>query len=145
MRTVYPSIVPQNTLILELQEHEILLLLVGVGIVLGGVVLSRFSVARPPCLVPLPIVIILAAAALLRLNRLDQPYTDYINWRQASTAMMADNYYHTNRNIFYPQVNWGGPGPNYQGREFQTLSYVAAMLYGLVGQHDWVGRAVAVG
>jgi 4-amino-4-deoxy-L-arabinose transferase-like glycosyltransferase len=41
-------------------------------------------------------------------------------------------------------VNWTGPGPSYQGREFQTASYIAALLYRLFGQRDWVGRAVSV-
>jgi predicted membrane-bound mannosyltransferase len=58
--------------------------------------------------------------------------------------MMADNYYNSNWNILCTELNWDGPGPGYQGREFQTLSYFAALLYVLVGQHDWVGRAVAV-
>ena len=57
---------------------------------------------------------------------------------------MADNFYDTNWNIFYPEVSWGGDGPNYQGREFQTVSYLAALLYVIVGQQDWVGRSVAV-
>ena len=58
--------------------------------------------------------------------------------------MMAENYYRTNWNIFYPEVNWNGPGPSYQGREFQTVTYIAALLYGVFGQQDWVGRSVVV-
>jgi 4-amino-4-deoxy-L-arabinose transferase-like glycosyltransferase len=58
--------------------------------------------------------------------------------------MMAENYHSTNWNILCTKLNWDGPGPGYQGREFQTLSYLTALLYLLVGQHDWVGRAVAV-
>jgi uncharacterized membrane protein YuzA (DUF378 family) len=87
---------------------------------------------------------ILVAAAVLRFNHINQPFTDYINWRQASTAMMADNFYRRNWNIFYPEISWDGPGPSYNGREFQTITYIAALLYRLVGQHDWVGRSVAV-
>lgn len=83
-------------------------------------------------------------AAILRLNNINQPFTDYIDWRQTSTAMMADNFYRRNWNIFYPEISWNGPGPSYNGREFQTVSYIAALLYRLVGQHDWIGRGVAV-
>jgi 4-amino-4-deoxy-L-arabinose transferase-like glycosyltransferase len=90
------------------------------------------------------ITIILIAAATLRLNHITQPYNDAFSWRQASTAMIAHNFYHTNWNILYPEVNWTGPGPNYQGREFQTVSYLAALLYVFVGQNDWVGRGVGV-
>lgn len=87
---------------------------------------------------------ILIVALLLRLKNITQPYIDYIDWRQVSTAMMADNYYRGNWNIFYPAVNWNGPEPAYQGREFQTISYSAALLYNLFGQQDWVGRIIAV-
>jgi hypothetical protein len=90
------------------------------------------------------LIAILVVAATLRLNHITQPFIDIFSWRQSSTAMMAENFYRKNWNIFYPEVNWTGAGPNYQGREFQTVTYIAALLYMLVGQHDWVGRCVAV-
>src|SRR5688572_25910287 len=86
---------------------------------------------------------ILMLAAGLRLWRVDQPLVDAFSWRQASTAMMADNFYRTNPNILYPEVSWTGPGPNYQGREFQTLSYLASLGYRVFGQHESIGRALA--
>jgi 4-amino-4-deoxy-L-arabinose transferase-like glycosyltransferase len=86
---------------------------------------------------------ILVMAAILRFNHINQPIIDAFSWRQSSTAMMANNFFSTNWNIFLPEVSWGGPGPNYQGREFQTVSYTAALLYNIFGQHDWVGRSVA--
>jgi hypothetical protein len=90
------------------------------------------------------LVAILVVAAILRFNHINQPLTDLFSWRQSSTAMMAENFYRRNWNIFYPEVNWTGPGPNYQGREFQTVSYIAALLYVIFGQQDWVGRSIAV-
>ncbi|WOD39247.1 ArnT family glycosyltransferase [Nodosilinea sp. E11] len=87
---------------------------------------------------------ILAVAAVLRLIHISQPFTDYASWREASTAMMADNYFRRNWNIFFPEVSWNGPGESYQGREFQTITYISALLYIFLGQHDWVGRGVAV-
>lgn len=98
-----------------------------------------FSRIRPYLLVA-----ILVVAAVLRFNHINQPFTDYISWRQTSTAMMAENFYRRNWNIFYPEVSWDGPGPSYNGREFQTISYITALLYVVVGQHDWVGRSVAI-
>jgi ABC-type polysaccharide/polyol phosphate export permease len=92
----------------------------------------------------LKLVVILAVAANLRLNHITQPFIDAFSWRQASTAMMAENFFRANRNILYPEVNWNGPGPSYQGREFQTVTYTAALLYNVFGQQDWVGRSVAV-
>lgn len=87
---------------------------------------------------------ILAVAALLRFNHIRQPLVDAFSWRQASTAMMAANFYHESWNIFYPAVSWGGPELSYQGREFQTVSYLSALLYTMFGQHDWIGRSVAI-
>jgi hypothetical protein len=86
---------------------------------------------------------ILLAALALRLYRVDQPLIDAFSWRQASTAMIAENFFRTSWNIFFPEVNWTGPGPNYQGREFQTITYLSALLYAVLGQHDWIGRTLA--
>ena len=86
---------------------------------------------------------VLVLAALLRLNHVTEPLTDAFSWRQASTAMMADNCYRTDWNIFFPEVSWTGPGPNYQGREFQTFSYLASLLYTVFGQHESIGRLLA--
>ena len=91
-----------------------------------------------------PIVLILILAAILRSNNITQPFIDDNAWRESSVAMMAQNFYQRSWNIFYPEVNWGGPGPGYQGREFQTVSYMTALLYIIFGQHDWVGRCVIV-
>jgi 4-amino-4-deoxy-L-arabinose transferase-like glycosyltransferase len=88
--------------------------------------------------------LILFAGLALRLLHIGQPFNDDFGWRQASTAMMAENFFTSCWNIFYPQVNWSGPGPSYQGREFQTITYISALLYKIFGQHDWIGRSVAV-
>lgn len=90
------------------------------------------------------LLVILVVAAILRLRHINQPFIDAFSWREASTAMMAENFYRTNWNIFYPEVNWNGAGPSYNGREFQTISYITALLYVVFGQHDWIGRSVAV-
>ncbi len=89
------------------------------------------------------LIIILLVATVLRLHHISQPFTDAFSWRQSSTAMIAENYFRKDWNIFFPEVNWTGPGPNYQGREFQTVSYFAALLYTVFGQHDWIGRLIA--
>jgi 4-amino-4-deoxy-L-arabinose transferase-like glycosyltransferase len=91
-----------------------------------------------------PIILILSAAAILRLDNITQPFIDDNAWREASVAMMAENFYRKSWNIFYPEVNWVGPGPGYQGREFQTVSYTAALLYTVLDQKDWVGRCVVL-
>ncbi|WP_455273765.1 ArnT family glycosyltransferase [Rhizobium herbae] len=87
---------------------------------------------------------ILVLAALFRLHDVQQPLVDAFSWREASTAMMADNFFARSWNIFFPEVSWTGPGPAYQGRELQIISYITALLYTVFGWHDWLGRLVAV-
>jgi 4-amino-4-deoxy-L-arabinose transferase-like glycosyltransferase len=88
--------------------------------------------------------LILLLAFSLRIVYVNQPLNDAFSWRESSTAMMAENYYKGNWNIFYPQVSWVGTEKGYQGREFQTVSYTTAILYRIFGQHEWVGRCVVV-
>ncbi len=88
--------------------------------------------------------VILLVAAILRFNHINQPFIDFIGWRQCSNAMMAENFYRTNWNILYPEIKWHGPGPSYNGREFQTVTYIAALCFKLLGQHEWIGRSIAV-
>jgi Dolichyl-phosphate-mannose-protein mannosyltransferase len=87
--------------------------------------------------------VVLAIAAAFRFWHVTQPLVDAFSWREASTAMMADNLPRNGWNIFYPEVSWTGPGPSYQGRELQLVSFLAATLDALIGWHDWSGRLVA--
>ncbi len=94
--------------------------------------------------VALILLLLILLGALLRFEHITQPFIDKFSWREASTAMMAQNFYRGHWNILYPELDWGGPGPNYQGREFQTVTYIAAIFYKVFGQHEWVGRGIAV-
>lgn len=86
---------------------------------------------------------ILLIAVVFRFHKITLPLVDGFSWREISTAMMADNFQQRSWNIFFPEVSWTGPGPSYQGREFQIVSYLTALLYQLFGWHDWFGRVVA--
>jgi hypothetical protein len=87
---------------------------------------------------------ILVVAVALRLGDLTQPLTDWFTWREASTAMMADNLPKNGWSPFWPEVSWNGDRPGYQGREFQLLTYVAAYLDHVLGWRDWHGRLAAM-
>ncbi|PWJ92988.1 MULTISPECIES: glycosyltransferase family 39 protein [Mesorhizobium] len=86
---------------------------------------------------------ILFIAGMFRFHDITLPLVDAFSWRETSTAMMADNFQQRSWNIFFPEVSWTGPGPSYQGREFQIVSYLTALLYQLFGWHDWFGRMIA--
>lgn len=90
------------------------------------------------------LIFLMALAFAMRIWWVREPLVDSYSWREASTAMMADNFRLGSWNIFYPEVNWVGRGPGYQGREFQLLSYTTAVLHSLFGWHDWFGRLVAI-
>ncbi|MBX5203947.1 hypothetical protein [Rhizobium sp. NZLR1] len=79
---------------------------------------------------------ILFIAIVFRFHKITLPLVDGFSWREISTAMMGDNFQHRSWNIFFPEVSWTGPGPSYQGREFQIVSYLTALLYQLFGWHD---------
>ena len=87
---------------------------------------------------------ILVLAALFRLHDVQQPLVDAFSWREASTAMMADNFFLRSWNIFFPEVSWTGPDPSYQGRELQVVSYITALLYAAFGWDETWGRLVAI-
>lgn len=90
------------------------------------------------------LLLVLAVAAVIRLDNVSQPLVDIYTWRESSVAMMAQNFYHGGWNILYPEVDWVGPGPGYQGREFQTVSFLAALMYAVLGHADWIGRVVSI-
>jgi 4-amino-4-deoxy-L-arabinose transferase-like glycosyltransferase len=91
-------------------------------------------------------------ALVLRCYGVTAPLLDYHSWRQADTAAIARNYATNGFHLLAPQVDWGGQTPGYVESEFPLYSYSLALLYGVFGIHDWLGRlltalasAVAVG
>jgi 4-amino-4-deoxy-L-arabinose transferase-like glycosyltransferase len=86
---------------------------------------------------------ILLIGAILRLQFVSEHLVDGFSWREASTAMMADNFLNRSWNIFFPEVSWTGADPGYQGRELAIVPYLAAVLNFFLGWQDWTGRAVA--
>jgi hypothetical protein len=90
------------------------------------------------------LLLILLLAALLRAQFLMQPLTDWFTWREASTAMMADNLPGNGWNPLWPEVSWTGDQVGYQGREFQVLTVFAALLDAVFGWRDWHGRLIAM-
>jgi 4-amino-4-deoxy-L-arabinose transferase-like glycosyltransferase len=65
-------------------------------------------------------------------------------WRPADTATIAHNFFVGGMNLFYPQINWGGAGPGYVEAELQILPWISAALFGVFGEHAWVGRLVSL-
>jgi 4-amino-4-deoxy-L-arabinose transferase-like glycosyltransferase len=79
-------------------------------------------------------------ALALRCYGLTAPLLDYHSWRQADTAAIARNYATNGYHLFYPQVDWGGTTPGYVESEFPLYTYTLALLYGLFGVREWLGR-----
>lgn len=66
-------------------------------------------------------------------------------WRQTDTESMARNFVEKKFNIFYPQMNYDGPLPNYVQLELQLTTFLIAILYKAFGYHYWLARLVPIG
>lgn len=73
-----------------------------------------------------------------------RPILGHHGWRQADTAAIARNFHAGGMRFFYPEVDWGGPGPNYCETEFPLYSYATAALYHVAGVREWLGRALSL-
>src|SRR5258706_14108098 len=91
-------------------------------------------------------ILIVVFGILLRLPLVFLPlnYMTY-PWRPADTASIAHNFAINGYRLFYPQINWGGAGPGYIEGEFQLYPFIVALLYGLFGEHIWLGKLVSLG
>ncbi len=87
---------------------------------------------------------VLSAGVAIRLMQISQPFVDRWSSRQADVAMIARNFHRHGFNIFYPQIDWAGSAPGYVGTEFPLVPFLAASLYPLFGEHEWIGRSVSV-
>ncbi|HHV72627.1 MAG TPA: phospholipid carrier-dependent glycosyltransferase [Clostridia bacterium] len=79
------------------------------------------------------IVLIIIFGVLLRLYKINSPLADISAWRQVDTDSIARNFLRLKFNIFYPQLNYDGPPPNYAELEFQLVPFLIALLYKLGG------------
>jgi 4-amino-4-deoxy-L-arabinose transferase-like glycosyltransferase len=86
------------------------------------------------------LLVILLAAAALRLGDLRQPLVDAFSWREAATAMTADAL----RASGWRALAAGGDVTGGSG-EFPLVSLLTAALYAVFGREIWLGRAVAAG
>jgi 4-amino-4-deoxy-L-arabinose transferase-like glycosyltransferase len=89
-------------------------------------------------------VLISIAAVAARLILIDQPFVDNWSWRQSDVAAIARNYFQGEFHFARPQIDWAGDQPGYVGTEFPILPFIAALLYKLLGVHEWIGRIQAV-
>jgi hypothetical protein len=84
------------------------------------------------------------AGFLLRFKGIHNPLLDHPGWRQGDTAAIARNFATLNYNIFYPQVDYDGPPPNYVELELQIVPFLAATLYKIFGVHEVFGRLISM-
>jgi hypothetical protein len=87
---------------------------------------------------------LIALALGQKLYGFDRPLLGHHAWREADTAALARNYCEGGMKFFYPEVDWGGPGPNYCETEFPVFSYAVAALYRAAGVREWLGRLLAL-
>lgn len=86
--------------------------------------------------------ILLIVLLLFRLPHLANSPLEYHGWRQSDTEAMARNFVQDRFNIFYPQLNYDGPGPNYAQLELQITTFLIAILYKFLGSSYVLARLV---
>jgi 4-amino-4-deoxy-L-arabinose transferase-like glycosyltransferase len=72
------------------------------------------------------------------------PFGEYDSWRQSDTEAIARNFIEHRFNIFYPQLNYSGPLPNYVQLELQVIPFLIALLYKCFGYHYSLARIIPV-
>lgn len=90
------------------------------------------------------LVILVLATGAQKLDGFGKPLLDHHAWRQADTAAIARNFAAGDMNILYPQVDWGGPGPNYCETEFPLYSWGAAALANAGIELEKAGRILSL-
>lgn len=91
-----------------------------------------------------PLLLILAFGAFLRLQYIDMPMAEAHRWREVFNADIARNFAERSMNILYPQVNWGGAADPYVGSEFPLMHWLVAVGYRVFREDAIVGRLVSV-
>ncbi|HZV78617.1 MAG TPA: glycosyltransferase family 39 protein [Candidatus Binatus sp.] len=87
---------------------------------------------------------IVALGCALRLYHIRDPILDHPGWRQGDQAAIARNFAQLENNIFFPQVDYDGPPPNYIELELQIVPFAAAQLYHVFGVHPVLGRLIVM-
>lgn len=66
------------------------------------------------------------------------------SWRECDVASIARNFSRDGLNILEPRIDWRGDGPGLVESEFPIFPWLVALLYRVFGQHDILGRLVAL-
>ncbi len=86
-------------------------------------------------------------ALAVRAYHLDIPFLEPFNnySRQSMCASVARNFYTHGFNLFYPEVDGNGAGPNLYNVEMPIYSYLMALGYRFAGGvKEWIARLVSV-
>ncbi|MCS7463307.1 glycosyltransferase family 39 protein [Paenibacillus doosanensis] len=90
-------------------------------------------------------ILLLAFITAIRLPYIANSPYEYDSWRQSDTESIALNFIEHRMNIFFPQLNYDGPLPNYVQLEFQMTTWLIAWLYRWFGHDYALARAVPIG
>lgn len=90
----------------------------------------------------LPTLLLFLLLVSLRIPSLQNPPVEYHAWRQSDTEAIARNFFEQRLNIFYPQLNYDGPLPNYVQLELQITTFLIALAYKAFGPSYFAARVV---
>lgn len=109
------------------------------GIARGRILLRMSATARTKRTATL-----FALGLLLRSFHGAAPLLGTNSWRQSDNAAIARNYVAHGYRFLEPRVDWGGERTGVVQMEFPVYQYAIALLYGLLGEHDWFGRWISI-
>jgi len=67
------------------------------------------------------------------------------SFRECYTAIIACNLWQDGpAGLLWPRIDWLGGGPGYMIQEFPFYVAAVASLYGLLGEHEWLGLVVSL-
>jgi hypothetical protein len=85
---------------------------------------------------------ILVVALAVRAPSLAAPANVVLGWRSADMASAALSYFEHGMRFLYPEVFWGGAGPNYVEMEFPIVPYLVAIFYSAFGFNEALAAAI---
>ena len=98
----------------------------------------RFRVAL------LSILLLSAAVRLPSVMRGLEAGAPLLQWRETDVTAIARNFQREGTNILYPRIDWRGDGPGFVEMEFPIISWLIAVIRGMVGDLVQVGRVLSL-
>jgi len=80
----------------------------------------------------------------MRAIQLDSNLLEFYAQRHRDTAIIARNFHRNGYRLLWPEADLNGRGPNFVECEFPLYPFAVALLYGVFGEDERIGRLVNI-